>query len=123
MKIRKSILVVDDESTICYTLSLILQRAGYQVKTANIGCQALKLMEQEKFDLVILDIAMPEKDGITVLSEIHQGYPWVPVIMLTAYPSSDTMREAKSKGASEYLVKPIGPERVLAEVRKVFEKT
>jgi CheY-like chemotaxis protein len=119
----KSILVVDDEFLLRYTLSLILERAGYQVKTATNGCDALKSIKLEKFNLVILDIKMPETDGITLLSQIHQLYPQTPVIMLTAYPSPDTMREAKAKGARDYLVKPIGPERLLAMVRKIFEES
>jgi DNA-binding NtrC family response regulator len=118
----KSILVVDDEFTLRYTLSLILQRAGYQVETAIKGSDALDCLQLEKYNLIILDIHMPGTDGITVLSEIHQLYPQTPVIMLTGYPSPDTMREAKAKGAREYLVKPIGPERVLAVVKRVFEE-
>jgi DNA-binding NtrC family response regulator len=114
------ILAVDDEYTLRYTLSLILERAGYQVKTATRGCEALKHLEHEKFNLVILDINMPETNGITLLSKIKQLYPQTPVIMLTAYPSPDTMCEAKARGAWDYLVKPIDPERVLAIVRKAF---
>lgn len=122
MAFSRSILVVDDEFTLRYTLSLILQRAGYNVKAAIDGREILKELQQEKFDLIILDIAMPEKDGIAVLSEIQQHYPHIPVVMLTAYPSSDTMHEARSYGARDYLVKPISPEKVLAVVRKVFEE-
>lgn len=120
MLLHKSILVVDDEFALRYTLSLILQGAGYNVRVASGGLDALKCIQTGGFDLIILDIAMPDLDGLRVLSQIQRDYPDTPVILLTADASPEKMSEAKMKGASEYLIKPIEPDRVLAIVEKII---
>ena len=102
----KAILVVDDEKEICTILSDNLSREGYRVFTAYNGKTALELVRKEKPDLVLLDIKMPEMDGIEVLRRIKKMKKKIVVIMLTAYGTLETARKAMKLGAYEYITKP-----------------
>jgi DNA-binding NtrC family response regulator len=102
----KTILVVDDEKEICTILSDNLSQEGYRVFTAYNGKTALELIRKEKPDLVLLDIKMPEMDGIEVLRRIKKMKKKIVVIMLTAYGTLETARKAMKLGAYEYITKP-----------------
>jgi DNA-binding NtrC family response regulator len=102
----KTILVVDDEKEICTVLSDNLSQEGYRVFTANSGKTALELVKKEKPDLVLLDIRMPEMDGIEVLRRIKKMKKEIVVIMLTAYGTLETARKAMKLGAYDYITKP-----------------
>jgi len=102
----KAILVVDDEKEICTVLSDNLSQEGYRVFTANNGKTALELVKKEKPDLVLLDIRMPEMDGIEVLRRIKKIKKEIVVIMLTAYGTLETARKAMKLGAYDYITKP-----------------
>jgi len=100
------VLVVDDEEQIQKVLEKILKRKDYQVKTAGNGVSALKAMKRERFDIVLLDIMMPELDGIETLRKIKIQSPKTIVMMITAYGSVATAREAMQLGAYDYITKP-----------------
>jgi len=103
---KKTILVVDDEKEICTVLSDNLSQEGYRVLTAYNGKKALELVKKEKPDLVLLDIRMPEMDGIEVLRRIKKMKKEIVVIMLTAYGTLETARKAMKLGAYDYITKP-----------------
>lgn len=102
----KTILVVDDEKEICTVLSDNLYQEGYRVFTAYNGKKALELVKKEKPDLVLLDIRMPEMDGIEVLRRIKKMKKEIVVIILTAYGTLETARKAMKLGAYDYITKP-----------------
>lgn len=103
----KPILIVEDEAIMRESLRDWLADGGYEVKTAEEGEQALKTMAEQDFDVVILDLRLPGKDGIEVLREARIKRPQLKGIVITAYPSVQTAVEAMKEGALEYLPKPV----------------
>ncbi len=117
------ILVVDDEDHIRRVLELMLRRQGFEVAVASGGREALERFAAESFDLVILDLRMPDLDGLTVLSRIREAEPDQTVVMVTAYASVDTALTAMKQGAFDYIGKPFKEEEILAVVAKALERT
>jgi DNA-binding NtrC family response regulator len=117
------ILVVDDEEHLRRVLEVMLAREGYAVETAAGGRPALERFAAEHFDLVILDLKMPDLDGLTVLRKIREAEPEATVVMITAYASVETALNAMKQGAFDYVGKPFQEEEILAVVRKALERT
>ncbi|MBM2834483.1 MAG: histidine kinase [Candidatus Brocadiaceae bacterium] len=102
------ILVIDDEEIICTLLKDTLTDAGYQVETVTNGIEGLeKLLKGEPFDILLIDIRMPKKDGIQVLKEAKSRVPDILTIIMTGYPSIETIREASEYNAFDYITKPL----------------
>ena len=117
---KKSILVIDDDAVAGEFLQEALSLDGYDVKTLTSAKEALKL-ELSQFDLLMSDIRMPEMDGLEFLEQVHEKWPDLPVILMTAYGSLDTTMEALSLGAWDYISKPFSPEDCRKIVKKVLE--
>ena len=115
------ILVVDDTPALLEMVKEFLEAEGYAVKTAISGEAALQAMEQEKPDLVIMDIRMPGIRGLDALSEIKKKDPQATVIMMTAYGTTQTAIEAMKRGAYDYITKPFKNEEVKALIKKALE--
>jgi two-component system response regulator AtoC len=116
------ILVVDDEDHIRRVLELMLRREGYEVDAASGGQEALDKFAADSFDMVFLDLRMPDLDGLTVLSRIRESEPDQTVVMVTAYASVDTALTAMKQGAFDYIGKPFKEEEILAVVDKALER-
>ncbi len=116
------ILVVDDEDHVRRVLGLMLERQGYAVTAAAGGRQALELFPGEAFDLVILDLRMPDLDGLAVLERIKKAEPDQTVVMITAYASVETALSAMKQGAFDYIGKPFKEEEILLVVEKALER-
>jgi two-component system alkaline phosphatase synthesis response regulator PhoP len=114
------ILIVDDEASLRQTLARILQRAGFEVTTSTNGTEALALLSQHPFDLVYLDIRMPDISGLDVLKTIHAKYPELPVILFTAQPDLNSAVEALRSGAIDYLLKPLKPQTIIERTRSIL---
>ncbi|MBI5379090.1 MAG: response regulator [Nitrospirae bacterium] len=110
---RKRILVVDDEEDICRLLTESLRREGFQVAAARSGREALTLVEQEPPDLIILDLAMPEMDGIETLRRLRERGVTAKVLILTAYGTAQRAREAMALGVREFIGKPFDLDRLI----------
>jgi len=108
MKHKANILIVDDEEVVRLSLLRSLVRANYKAELARDGLEAIGLMEQQSFDIVFLDLLMPELDGISVLRTIKKRWPDSEVVIITGYPDIETAKEAVRLGAFHYLVKPVG---------------
>jgi two-component system, OmpR family, response regulator len=121
MPMDDTILIIDDEPKLARSLALILQRAGYRVSTAGTAKEGLQSLQAGAFDLVFLDIKLPDQSGIQVLPQIRRMSPDMPVVILTAHASLETAIEAVRAGATDYLLKPIDPEVILARVNKIHE--
>jgi DNA-binding response OmpR family regulator len=120
MNLNGHILIVDDEASLRQTLARILQRAGYEVTTTASGREALKLLSEHAFDLVYLDIRMPDISGLEALKTIHTKYPELPVILFTAQPDLNSAVEALRSGAIDYLLKPLKPQTVIERTRSIL---
>lgn len=101
------ILVADDEPTIRELMQLVLEHDGHTVKTANDGEQALKMLQEERFDFLLSDIQMPCMDGIELLRRAKALYPDMTAILITGFGTIETAVEAMKSGASDFLTKPI----------------
>jgi len=115
------ILVVDDDYNICELLRMYLEKEGYRVLIAHDGRQGLKLVEEETPDLVILDLMLPELDGLACCREIRKQSE-IPVIMLTAKGESFDKVLGLELGADDYIVKPFEPRELLARIRAVLRR-
>jgi two-component system chemotaxis response regulator CheY len=114
------ILIVDDHEAIRSIIDAILTHAGYECMTAGTGETALQMARRFRFDLVILDVNMPQMSGLEVLARIRR---WAPsVLMVTANSSVDTVREAVALGCDGYVAKPIEPAALLGRVQRVLAR-
>lgn len=120
----KNVLVVDDEAGIRELLSEILFDEGYGVQLAENAEQARQLLESHRPDLVLLDIWMPDTDGLTLLKEwVAQGRLTMPVIMMSGHGTIETALEATRIGAADFLEKPIALKKLLATVALVLQRS
>jgi len=107
-KTRPRILVVDDDELVCRTFEDSLEPLGCQVVLAFDGDRALQIAERQSFDLIFLDLIMPGKDGVDVLSELRRHGCKTHVVLITAYPESELLAEALKHGPITLVQKPIG---------------
>src|SRR3989337_2484137 len=119
---EERILVIDDEEIICRLLKDTLTDEGYQVETVNNGIEGVeKISRGEPFDILLIDIRMPKKDGIQVLKEAKSKVPDIITIIMTGYPSIDTIREASEYNAFDYITKPLDPDEVCECIKRSLE--
>ncbi len=116
-----NLLVVDDEPQILQVVAGILQDEGFEVLTAPDGETALKMVAGAAPDLVLLDIALPGLDGLEVLNELKRQYPFLPVIMISAYGSVENAVKATRLGAYDFIEKPPNADKILLSVRNALE--
>jgi DNA-binding NtrC family response regulator len=116
------ILIIDDERPILMTLEALLKRHGYQVDTAPTASQGLKLLKSKSPSLVLLDLQLPDAQGLETLDRIKTELPDMPVIILTAHDSLHNAIESIKRGAYHFISKPYGPEELLSLVEKALEK-
>lgn len=119
---KYSILLVEDEKNLHEALKLNLELEGYEVTSAYDGLAALKTIQGEYFDGIILDIMLPEMDGISVIETIRLKNTEVPILILSAKNSSADRVLGLKKGADDYLTKPFNLEELLLRVHKLIEK-
>jgi PAS domain S-box-containing protein len=122
MEKNYSILVVDDESGMREGVARILKPFGYKVFTAGDGKEAFKIIENETFDLALIDLKLPDTDGLSILDEILQKDPLVVCIIITAYATLDTAVSATKRGAFDYLAKPFTKDELLIIVDKALDR-
>src|SRR5499425_2877995 len=112
-----SVLIVDDEAEIRESLQTLLEIEGFEVDTALSGEEGLAQMAERPFDLVLLDLTLPGRNGMEILSEIRAHDPRLPVIMITAYGTVENAVRAMQSGAANFVQKPWDNEKLLADVR------
>ncbi len=116
------ILVIDDEEIICSLLKDTLTDVGYQVETVTDSKEGLeKILRGEPFDILLTDIRMPKKDGMQILKEAKGRMPDMIVIIITGYPSIETIREASEYNAFDYITKPLDPDEVCDCIKRSLE--
>jgi len=115
------ILVVEDEASIAEVVSLYLKRAGYSVQIASDGRQAMNIFEKRKPDFVILDLMLPEVDGLSLTRWLRERSN-VPIVMLTARRAEGDRIAGLEMGADDYVVKPFSPQELVSRVRAVMRR-
>src|SRR5437660_3716335 len=119
---NRRILIIDDERPILMTLEALLKRHGYQVDTAPTAAQGLKLLKSKSPALVLLDLQLPDAEGLEMLDRIKSELPDMHVIILTAHDSLHNAIESIKRGAYHFISKPYAPEELLSLVEKALEK-
>ena len=116
---KMRIMIVDDEKIVRESLYHWFKRSGHVVETAASGFEALEKLEKVAFDVLFVDIKMPQMDGIEVLRRVKEEYPDTIVIIMTAYGSIESAVEAMKIGASDYLLKPFKPDQLTLAIAKI----
>jgi DNA-binding NtrC family response regulator len=117
--VQGSILIIDDEASIRESLQTLLELEGFTVEVTGTGEEGLARIAEQPMDLVLLDLALPERNGLEVLHDIRDRDPLLPVIMITAYGTVENAVAAMQAGASNFVQKPWDNEKLLADVRAV----
>lgn len=120
---KLTLLVVDDEERIRRLLNMYLTREGYEIEEAVDGAQALEKALINNYDCILLDLMMPEKDGLEVLEELREKKIMTPVIMLTAKGEESDRVTGFEAGADDYIVKPFSPREVVLRVKAILRRS
>ena len=117
------ILIVDDEPHMLRVTELSIKKGGYQIVIGRNGKEALELAAREKPSLIVMDVSMPEMDGLTALTQLKANPETakIPVIMLTVRGQAMARQQAEQSGAAVYLTKPFSPSQLLVEVKRLLE--
>src|SRR4029453_5172421 len=116
------VLIIDDERPVLLTLEALLKRHGYHVDTASTASQGLKSLRSKPSTLVLLDLQLPDADGLETLDQIKAEAPETQVIILTAHDSLHNAIESIKRGAYHFISKPYAPEELLSLMEKALEK-
>lgn len=119
---KKKVLIVDDESGMRHMLSVLLEREGYAIDTAEDGKSGLEKIKSNHYDLVLCDIRMPEMDGLTFLESTKNLNRQLPIIMMSAFGNVDTAIEAMKKGAYDYVSKPFKADEILLRLQRLTQQ-
>ena len=120
MTALRKVLVVDDDPIVCKSFDRVLTSKGYAVITAESGEEALRKLNEEKYDIVYTDIRMPGMSGLEVAENIKARRPWTPVVIITGYGTDAAEARAKAAGVSSFLHKPLSPEMIEGSARDVL---
>lgn len=120
---KRKILIVEDESSIVTLLSYNVEKAGFEADTAYDGDEAILKAESGNFDLIILDVMLPKKDGIEVCRYLRQNEINTPIIMLTALDDEVDKVLGLELGADDYITKPFSPREVIARIKAIFRRS
>jgi len=123
MSAKGSILIIDDEQEIRESLQQLLHLASYKADSAATAAEGLKRLESAVYDLVLVDVSLPDKSGLEVLRSIKREMPDTAVIMITAYDSSQVAFQASKEGADSYITKPWDNDKLLLEIRNALDKS
>lgn len=116
----KKILVVDDDFLVGRNCAKILEAEGFEVSVVRGAEEALKLFREKKFDLLVVDVKMPRRDGLSLLAEIRNLSAETPAIVMSGYPTPETVADIFASEATQFLPKPFKPDDLLAMIRRAL---
>ena len=119
---RGTVLIVDDEESVRHVLQQFVERAGYWVTTAAGGVEALQQITQREFDVMLLDVGMPQVSGVEVLHQLRLNHPDTTVIMVTAVDDAQTVIDTMKMGAFDYIIKPYVSEDLILKVERAHDR-
>ncbi len=124
----KRILVVDDDEIVLNSCKRILELEGYELILVSNAKGAIKKLQNEHFDVIIMDVKMPDKDGIYLLEKIREKWPpqtWseLPILVMSGYPTPETKYAVIEKGAKDFISKPFTPDELVDAVNKLIQRS
>ena len=117
------ILVVDDDAIVIKSCRRILEAEGFEVTSVPSADEALEKIKYYEFDLLLMDVKMPKHDGIFLMREIKKNWPDIPIIVMSGYPTPETIADVLKLGATQFIPKPFRPDELVKSVRQVIQKT
>lgn len=118
---KTKILVVDDDSIVLDSCQRILEAEGFEVSLVSNAEGALEAVEREDFALLVVDVKMPKRDGMYLMQEIKKQRPEIPIIVMSGYPTDETVADGVRMGAAQFIPKPFTPDELLRSVRQVLK--
>jgi DNA-binding NtrC family response regulator len=115
------ILVVDDDAIVIKSCRRILEAEGFEVSTVPGADKALEAMKTSDFDLLLVDVKMPKHDGMYLMREIKKNWPEIPTIIMSGYPTPETIAEVLRLGATLFIPKPFRPDELMKSVRQILK--
>ena len=122
MTTENTILIVDDEGIVLESCRRVLEAEGFKTMLASSAEEALETMSHRLPVALLMDIKMPEHDGVYLMGQIREKWLEIPVIVITGYPTSETIAEAAKMGATTLISKPFTPDELVETVRRVLKK-
>jgi len=124
----KKVLVVDDDRVVLRSCKIVLEAEGCDVTLVSSAKEAIEQLGTRYYDLLVMDVKMPEKDGMYLLDAIREKWPldeWpeLPVLVMSGYPTPDTIQDLVKRGANEFISKPFTPDELLASVQKALKRS
>jgi len=113
------VLVVDDDPVVLESCKRVLESEGFQYSLSSGALEALELLKRNCFDLLLVDIKMPEKDGIFLMERARELCPDVPILVMSGYPTSDTIARSELIGAKDFIPKPFTPDELIEAIHRV----
>jgi DNA-binding NtrC family response regulator len=115
------ILVVDDDAIVIKSCRRILEAEGFEVSAVPNADNALEAIKNSDFDLLLIDVKMPKRDGMYLMREIKKNWPEIPTIVMSGYPTPETIAEVLRLGATLFIPKPFRPDELIKSVRQVLK--
>ncbi len=116
------ILVVDDDAIVIKSCRRILEAEGFEVTAVPGADEALEKIKSSEFDLLLMDVKMPKHDGIFLMREIKKNWPDIPIVVMSGYPTPETIADVLKLGATQFIPKPFRPDELVKTVRQVIQK-
>jgi DNA-binding NtrC family response regulator len=116
------ILVVDDDAIVIKSCKRILEAEGLEVSTVPSADEALEMIKKYEFDLLLIDVKMPKHDGMFLMREIEKVIPDMPIVVMSGYPTPETVSDVLKLGATQFIPKPFRPDELIKVIRPVLQK-
>ncbi len=116
------ILVVDDDAIVIKSCKRILEAEGFEVLTVPSADEALEMIRKYDFDLLLVDVKMPKHDGMFLMREIRKDLPDTPIIVMSGYPTPETIADVLTLGATQFIPKPFRPDELVKLTRQVLQQ-
>ena len=118
----KEILIVDDDRVVLSSCKRILESEGYAVSLTPSVKEALENLAKKNFDLLLVDVIMPEYDGMYLIGKVRENLPRLPILVMSGYPTPETISSGMRMGATHFIAKPFTPDELVTAVRKALVK-
>jgi len=118
----KKILIVDDDTVVLSSCKRILEPEGYEVSLTSSVKEALQMLEEKKFDIILVDVIMPGYDGMYLIGNVRENLPNLPILVMSGYPTPETISSGMRMGATHFIAKPFTPDELITAVGKALQK-
>ena len=116
------ILVVDDEDIVLESCQAVFELEGFEVMLVPSADKAIEAMKNDNFTLLLIDVKMPKHDGMYLMEKIKEQWPGIPIIVMSGYYTTETIKEAFEMGAAKFIAKPFEPDELVKTVRQIIKK-